>query len=275
MTDYWGLSDAEAEAAFQEFLEERDPALERLRQVLEAEGQDPDVVLDYTVKSLHRLWPWVKSALTERDPAANGLQGPKAPSWLRYSIGNKPTLSPESIEIVDGLISYVCRVVERAAPHARWRVGHRPIKNWVWQNHPVLAVGEGGWALAELVQRTTHPIGGRIVSKDDEMALRVKAIIDDLKRTRGPVDEDEPLVEVEDLGDHPVHGRELELSLREDIVHKHTWTVSRMGRKLAREDGITRVIREDREVFLVTTSSWTPDRLEDWANRYLDRKIRR
>lgn len=274
MTDYWSLSDVEAASALQEFLEEREPALERLRRALEAEGQGSDVDLDYTVKSLRRLWPWVKLVLTERDPAANGLQGPEAPSWLRYSLGNKPTLSPESIEIVDGLISYVCRVVERAVPQARWRVGHRPIKSWVWQNHPVLGIGEGGWALAELVQRTTHPIGGRIVSKDDEVALRVQAIIDDLKRASGPVEEDEPLVDVEDLGDHPLHGRELELSVREDIVHRHAWTVGRMGRKLAREDGITRVIREDREVFLVTTATWTPDRLEAWASSYLNRKIR-
>ena len=273
MTDYWSLSDAEAAAALQEFLDERGPALERLRQALEADGQDPNVVLDGTVKSLRTLWPWVKSVLTERGAEAMKLAAVEAPSWERYCVGNKPTLSRESITIVDGLISYVCRVVERGAPQARWRVGNRPIASWVWQNHPVLAVGDGGWALGELVQRPAQPIGGRIRLEDNMLSLQVKAYIDHLNRADRTTGEDEPLVEVEDLGADAIRGRELEVSLREDVAHEYSRVVDRMVKNLAKENGITGVIREDREVLLVATVIWDTNRLEEWVSRYLKAKI--
>jgi hypothetical protein len=273
VTNYWSLSDAEAAAALQEFLDERGPALERFRQALEADGQDLDVVLDDTVKSLRPLWSWVMSVVTERETEAMELAAVEAPSWLRYCVGNKPTLSRESVVIVDGLVSYVCRVVERSAPHARWRVGKSPTKSWVWENHPVLAVGDDGWALGELVQRTAQPTGGRIRSQDNALALRVKAFIDQLNRTHSDTGGDEPLVEVEDLGEDPLRGRELEVSLREDIAHDHSRVVDRMVKNLAKEDGITGVIREDREVLLVATPSWDTNRLEEWVTRYLEAKI--
>lgn len=274
MTDYWNLGAAGAALALQEFLDERGPALERFRQSLEVDGQDPDVVLDDTVGSLRRIWPWVKSVLTERERAAEEPAAANAPSWLRYCVGDKPALSRASVEIVDGLISYVCRIVERAAPHARWRVGHHPVKSYVWQNHPVLAVGDTGWALGEMVQRTAQPIGGRILSQDAELALRIGAVIDNLNQVASGIREDEPLVEVEDLGQDPRRGRELELSLREDIAHKHTRVVGRMVKDLAKEDGVTGVIREDREVLLVATVTWETTRLHEWVTRYLEEKIR-
>jgi hypothetical protein len=273
VTNYWSLSDAEAAEALQEFLAERGPALERFRQALESDGQDPDVVLDDTVKSLRPLWSWVMSVVTERETEEMELVAVEAPSWLRHCVGSKPTVSRESVVIVDGLISYVCRVVERSAPHARWRVGHRPIKSWVWENHPVLAVGDDGWALGELVQRTAQPTGGRIRSQDNALALQVKAFIDQLNRAHSATGEDEPLVEVEDLGADPLRGRELEVSFREDIAHEYSRVVDRMVKNLAKEDGITGVIREDREVLLVATPSWDTTRLEEWVTRYLEAKI--
>ena len=229
--------------------------------------------------SLRRIWPWVKSVLTERERAAEEPAAANAPSWLRYCVGDKPALSRASVEIVDGLISYeivdglisyVCRIVERAAPHARWRVGHHPVKSYVWQNHPVLAVGDTGWALGE-VQRTAQPIGGRILSQDAELALGIGAVIDNLNQVAGGIREDEPLVEVEDLGKDPLRGRELEVSWREDIAHKHTRVVGGMAKDLAKEDGITGVTRE---VLLVATATWETTRLHEWVTRYLKEKIR-
>lgn len=145
--------------ALQEFLDERDPALEHFRQSLIADGQDPNVILDGTVKSLRVLWPWIKSLLTTRGTTAVEPGTANAPSWLRYCVGNKPELPPESVSIVDGLISYVCQAVERGVPSARWRVGHLPSVSYVWQNHPVLAVDAAGWGLGEMIQNAAHPIG--------------------------------------------------------------------------------------------------------------------
>ena len=197
-----------------------------------------------------------------------------APSWLRYCVGNKPELSRASVAIVDGLISYVCRVVERGVPSARWRVGHHPSTSYVWQNHPVLAVGDEGWALGEMVQRKAQPIGGRILSPDADLALRIQAVIDHLNQVVRGTDVDEPPAEVEDLGYDRRRGRELELSLREDIAHGQTRVVDRMVKRLAKEDGITGVIREDREVLLVATATWGASRLHEWVTRYLEKKIR-
>lgn len=45
--------------------------------------------------------------------------------------------------------------------------------------------------------------------------------------------------------------------------------VDRLARTLATEDGITGVIREDREVLLVATPGWTTAQLQQWVTRYL------
>lgn len=97
-------------------------------------------------------------------------------------------------------------------------------------------------------------------------------VIEQLDRG-GRMAEEEPLVEVEDLGDDELRGRELEVSLREDIGHGHNRVVGRMVKALKQEDGITRVIREDREVHLVATPTRT-DRLQAWVSSYREDKIR-
>jgi hypothetical protein len=84
---------------------------------------------------------------------------------------------------------------------------------------------------------------------------------------------DEPLVEVEDLGEDALRGRELEVSLREDVAHEHSRVVDRMAKTLAKEDGITGVVREDREVLLVATPAWTIDQPQEWVTGYLEAKL--
>jgi hypothetical protein len=56
MTNYRDLTKATAAAALQGSLDERSPALERLRERLMADGQDPDALLDGTFESLVPLW---------------------------------------------------------------------------------------------------------------------------------------------------------------------------------------------------------------------------
>ena len=86
--------------------------------------------------------------------------------------------------------------------------------------------------------------------------------------------EEEPLVEVEDLGDAGLRGRELEVSLREDSGHEHNRVVGRQVKALKQEDGITRAIREDREVLLVATPTWSTDRLQECVSSYPEDKFR-
>lgn len=213
--------------------------------------------------------------LTEQEAGAI-LPETDAPSWLRYGIGTEPTLSPESVAIVDAVISCLCRVVERGAPRARWRVGHHPIKSYMWQNHPVLASDGEEAALAAMVPGVARGhVSGQWPSADDKLARTAAAVIERLNGTNEDmVGEEEPLVEVEDLGDEELRGRELEVSLREDIVFEHNRVVGRMLKALKQEDGITRVIREDREVLHVATPTWSTDQLQEWVARYLQDNIR-
>ncbi|WP_461172045.1 hypothetical protein M1D93_13525 [Arthrobacter sp. Z1-9] len=115
MKSYEKMRKQEAAAALQEFLDERPHALEHLTRYL-TEYADGTVHLDETVESLTPLWRWVKSVLTELTVESPEPEASTSPTWLRYGIGTEPILSPKSIEIIDGVISYLCRVVEQGAP---------------------------------------------------------------------------------------------------------------------------------------------------------------
>jgi len=274
MKSYEKMSKREAAAALQEFLEERPRALEHLTRSLAARAEE-NVNLDGTVESLVPLWRWVKSVLTERTTETAESDASTSPSWVRYGIGTEPTLSPQSVAVVDGVTSYLCRVVERGAPNAEWRVGYNRIKSYIWQNHPVLVHDNEEVPLADLVPGLARgQASGRLSSDDDKLARTAAGAIRRLNgANEDTVGEDEPLVEVEDLGEDPLRGRELEVSLREDIAHEYSRVVDRMVKDLAKEDGITGVIREDREVLLVATPSWDTAQLQEWVIRYLEDKL--
>ena len=274
MKSYAKMSKQEAAAALHEFLEERPRALEHLTRSLAARAEE-NVTLDGTVESLVPLWRWVKSVLTERTTETAESDATTSPTWLRYNIGIEPTLSPESIAIIDGVISYLCRVVEQGAPKAQWRVGYNRIKSYIWQNHPVLVHDNEEVPLADLVPGIARgQASGRLSSDDEKLSRTAAAAIKQLNGTdEEALVEDEPLIEVEDLGEDALRGRELEVSLREDITHEYSRHVDRLVKTLAKEDGITGVIREDREVLLVTTPSWNTAQLQEWVIRYIDENI--
>lgn len=274
MKTYEKMKKQEAAAALQEFLEERSSALENLTRYL-AERSDGTVNLDGTVESLTPLWRWVKSVLSERIAETAEPDTSTGPSWLRYDIGIEPTLSPESIAIIDGVISYLCSVVEQGAPRAEWRVGYNRIKSYIWQNHPVLVHDNQEVPLADLVPGLARgQASGRLPSDDDKLTRMAAAAIKQLNgNDEETVVDDEPLIEVEDLGEDALRGRELEVSLREDIANEYSREVDRLVKTLAKEDGITGVVREDREVLLVATPSWDTAQLQEWLTRYIETNI--
>ena len=65
------------------------------------------------------------------------------PSWERYTTEEEPTLSLESLTLLDGLVSYLAAVVRERAPLARWEIARHRIKRYVYNNHPVLVSGTG------------------------------------------------------------------------------------------------------------------------------------
>ncbi len=284
--NYINMTKKQSEAAFQEYLDERGPALASLRKALLADGQDPDVLLNGTIDSLVPLWRRILSSLTELD--APGATDPASvprevwPSWERYIFEEEKTLSLESLFLLDGLVSYLGDVVQAHAPEARWAIARHGIKRYMYNNHPVLVSGKGETHnfLPDLPSADAHAsIRGTRESPDDAIAKEARILIERLNRGDSPVDEemtagDEPLVEVEDLGDDELRGRELEVSLREDVVFEHNRVVGRMVKALKQEGGITRVIREDREVLLVATSTWSTTQLEEWIAGYLEENVR-
>lgn len=274
MKSYQKMTKQEAAAALQEFLEERPRALENLRQLL-GERSGGTVTLDWTVESLIPLWCWVKSVLTERTTEPTDIEVSAGPTWLRYRVGTEPTLSSESVALIDGVISYLCRVVEQGAPHAKWRVGYNRVTSYMWQNHPVLVHDDGEVPLAALVPgKARGQASGRHPSDDGELARVAAAVIKQLNATaqEAPLEE-EPLFEVEDVGEDEVQNRALEVSLREDISYQHSEDIDRLIEILENEEGISSAFREDREVFLVFTPSWSTEQLHHWVARYIQMNI--
>lgn len=276
METYAKMKKQEAAAALQEFLDERPRALENLNHNL-GQHSDHAVSLDGTVESLIPLWRWVKAVLAERTPETLDPEVSAKPTWIRYGIGTEPTLSPESIEIIDGVISYLCRVVEQGAPKARWRVGYNRIRSYMWQNHPVLAHDNEEVPLADLVPGIARgQASGRRPSDDDKLARIAAAVIKQLNdANEEPAVEEEPLIEIEDLGEDEIRGRELEVSLREDVAHEYSREVDGMVKSLVKEEGISGAFREDREVLLVTTPGWNTEQLQQWITRYIEDIFRR
>ena len=284
--DYINMTKKQSEAAFREYLDERGPALDRLREALAADGQDPDAVLDGTIESLVPLWRWILANLTVfgapgggTDP--NSVPREQWPSWARHEYEVMHSLSLESLFLLDGLVSYLGDVVQQHAPEARWEIAHHRIKRYNLNKHPVLVSGTGEDHNYLPGLPRVHAYGsltGFRESPDDTMAEYARRLIERLNKDDQPADEEmaeeEPLVEVEDLGDDEIRGRELEVSLREDIAHEHNRVVGRMIKALKQEDGITRVIREDREVLLIATPDWSIDRMEGWVAGYLAENVR-
>ncbi len=273
MTNYLDLSKAKAAAALQEFLDERGPALERLREQLVADGQDPAALLDGTPESLVPLWRWMLSRFTSLDtPGATdpgSVPRQAWPSWERYTFEEEPTLSVESLTLLDGLVSYVAAVVQERAPLARWEVVRHPIKRYAYNNHPVLVSGKGedhNFLPGVPTVDARAALNGVRESPDDRMADYTLRLIE---RLNGPTEvtdapmEEEPPFEIEEVRDEP-GGIDFEIGLSDEIAHVYSLKVDGLVRKLARQDGILEAVREDRELILVRAPSWSAGDLEAW-----------
>lgn len=79
---YEDMSPSQAAEALEEFLAERDPALEQLRSAMTPDGLDPQVMLDGTLDSVAQVWEWITGRAAELGVAPWSLrQDPTRPSW--------------------------------------------------------------------------------------------------------------------------------------------------------------------------------------------------
>lgn len=273
MTDYLNLSKAEAAAALQEYLDERGPALERLRERLAADGRDPAVFLDGTPESLVPLWRWMLSRFTDLD--APGATDPASvpretwPSWERYTYEEERTLSMESLTLLDGLVCYLAEVVQERAPLARWEVARHPIKRYAYNNHPVLVSGKGdehNFLPGFPVVSARAALRSALESPDDAMEDYALSLIE---RLNGPeknaveLMETEPPFEIEEVRGEP-GGYDFEIGLSDEIANVYSLKVDWLVRRLSSKAGILEAYREDRELILVRAPSWSAGELETW-----------
>jgi hypothetical protein len=275
MTLYREMTEAEAAAALEEFLRERPPGLRRMAETLRADGHDPEL-LDGSPESLTPVWRWAKSKLALKgDPGqVEPPVGAELPSWQRYTMGYEPMLSAGSVQVLDGVISYLCEVLERAVPQAQWRVGYDRIKSYHWQNHPVLALGPAQIDPADFVPgRARGHLDGFKESPDDDLTVVARALTAGLKgEAEGAKVEDEPLVEVDEL-EGEVH--DFELSVHEEVANEHSRLVDRLVEALGQEQGVSEALREDRERVLLRAPDWTAQRVEEWATGFLSERLDR
>lgn len=208
-------------------------------------------------------------------PDAPGATDPLAvpreerPSWERYTTEEERTLSFESLVLLDGLVSYLAAVVLDHVPPARWEIARDRIKRYHLNNHPVLVSGKGEihnflpdvpLAYARSKVRRTRESPG------DTIAAYARGLIEQLGPAAGgaagPV-APEPVLEVEDIRDET--GKyDFEIGLSDELAHERSADVDRLLRELAGEDGIAKVLREDRDLILVRAPSWSKDELQAW-----------
>jgi hypothetical protein len=283
MTSYREMNQHAAAAALREFLRERPVALEQLHDVLAADGQDPERLLDGSPQSLTPLWRWAKARLTAKtDAGQQQAHALELPSWLRYTRGQEPILSRDSLEVVDGITSYFCKVVEAGAPEARWRVGYDRVKSYIWQNHPVLGRGEDEFGMVNRVPALarSHLLSTRSddpaapPSGDEDLTLAATSLIRTLRgRLRAPtvMGQEEPVVEVEVLEDDDF---DFEICVHDQIAHEHSLLVDQLATALERQAGVSEAFREDQERLLLRAPDWTAGRLEAWTSSFLAECLR-
>jgi hypothetical protein len=206
------------------------------------------------------------------DPASVAREA--RPSWARYTIEDERTLSLESLTLLDGLVSYLAAIALNHAPRARWEIARDRVKRYVYNNHPVLVSGRGdvhNFLPDVPVAQARASVRGTRESPEDRIAAYTRNLIEQLHQAEsvtGEAEEAEPLLEIEDIRDEP-GGYDFEIGLSAELAHGRSRDLDRLVSELSGEDGVKKVLREDRDMVLVRAPSWSADKLETWILRRL------
>ena len=208
MKTYAKMKKQEAAAALQEFLDERPHALEQLTRYL-AEHSDGTVHLDETGESLTPPLALGEIRAQGTDDGNSWAGGLRQPHMA--SVRHRHRTDPVARLHYGHRWGHFLPVPGRGAgsPQAQWRTGYNRIKSYMWQNHPVLANDKEEVPLPDLVPGLARgQASGRLTSDDDKLTRTAAAVIRRLNGTdEETVAEDEPLIEVEDLGEDALRGR--------------------------------------------------------------------
>ncbi|MEX5257883.1 hypothetical protein [Kocuria arenosa] len=267
MTHYRRMSPVQAEAALEEFLAERVPALQRLRAELAAQGMDPEVVLDGSPVSLTPLWAWIVGRRAElaADPTIPDAVEPreKWPSWARHTVTSMHVPSAMMFVLLDGLVSYLAQVLILGAPTAVWGLGSPEDPNHHLHQHPVLAGG------GQQIFVPTLPMAGMLRLKRGEKSLRERELTEYAVSKIGALHDEHPSVVV----DPPVlvvaAPQVFDVGVRADIAAQHPGLVARMITELGTQDGVTAIERPAVDALEVHAPDWDTDDLQRWLTVWL------
>lgn len=246
MTHYRRMAPERAEAALEEFLTERAPALQRLHEELAVHGMDPAGMLNGTPQSLTPLWGWITDRRTELAVAPGGDTGvpPRSawPSWARHTVTSMKVPSATMFVLLDGLVSYLAQVLITGAGHQ--------------------------------IFVPTLPMAGMLRLKRGEKSLGATELADYAITTITSLAEATPYLGL--VADPPVvvvaAPQAFDVGVRTDIAAEHPHLVVQMAAALAAQHGISTVEWAGYDAFEVHTFSWEADELQLWLNAWL--KIR-
>lgn len=267
MTHYRRMSPAQAEAALEEFLIERVPALQRLRTELATQSIDIEVVLDGTPASLSLLWAWITGRRAElaADPMVTDAVEPreKWPSWARHTVTSMHVPSATMFVLLDGLVSYLAQVLIIGAPSAVWGLGSPGDSRHHLHQHLVLLGG------GQQIFVPTLPMAGMLRLKrgepslgENELAEYAAAMIAALHDEHPPLMVDPPVVVV-------AAPTGFDVGVRADIAGQRPGLVARLATELAAQDGVTSVDRTAADALEVNAPGWDPDDLQRWVNGWV------
>lgn len=284
--DYKQLTRDEAWAVMEEFLAERQPALDKLRSSLSADGIDPDQLLDDSVESLTGLWAWIKPQLRSQEQAPGGFDG-WLPTWNRHDLrgdAGERTLSYETVLLLDGVVTYISRVIMKANPDARWTIGTDGPKSFVYHEPLIVTRRETQPAFAVAGQARRFLLGEESLDDtftqdvlDWHMPKRSPRELEwaaDLARMKA---EDPEMFEPDSpVEAFYVEGRDPEDPKSEDVDVHFTDLVGGYSYDLLDDaaaeietlDGVRWTHHYDRGAILLATD-WTPQKVEAWFTNYL------
>ena len=293
---YSGQTAKEAKALLEVVVSGHDARVARFLDAVATRG-GPRASLDFSRESLVPAWKWVTSLPLPPHPVSDHeMRLSDPPWWYEFSgimIGQ--VLGPDLCWLATGAADYAAEVVIRVMPDSAWVLG--PERRGADFREPLLRVGPiHTFAIHDsvprqmahdVVARMPHMAGQRRnpIGPDD-----LRDMIDGhLEYGRQPVPteaevESEPAYTVEFptpgptslLGrvrgrlartDEGGHDYSATVSFSDEVAHVQSGRVDRLVRSLAKQDGVARAFREDRELVYIIAPQMTPDELRDLVDR--------
>ena len=257
--EFRDLTSVAAAERFRHFLSERSAALADLTRTAKSAGLD----LDGSVPSLLPLWQWIAPQLRPRNPEQDRVGDP---SWL---IAGHPAddLNSESVALLDGLVSYLGEVFTTQTGHT-WELETEDPRSVTYQQ-PVFA--SGVFVPVNVLNAMLRDYSER-GEADDQLMLWVGATIANTAAA-DPLQSTDPELEVAVTpGAVPGFDWEIWVDERAESVLGAELFDS-LESQFSSIPGVTEVVQEDREIFLVQGSEITQEQLDQAVRNVLSQSL--